>query len=104
MKKLTVSVLSLFILLLLGHGTLPAEKISTWASKSKGILPIEQVHEELPGPDFNEKKIPFILSTVVLLHLTLLFALIDVRVNRVVSLFSFLTAVFFQSNYVIKSP
>ncbi len=104
MKKLTMSMLSLFILILLAHGTLPAEKNLAVDTKSKVILPMEQIHEELPGPDLDDKKIPFIQYAFVLLLSTVAFTLKIHRVIRFESLFSFLTAVFFQSNYVNESP
>lgn len=104
MKKLTMSALSLFILFLLAHGTLPAQKNLAVDAKSKVILPMEQVHEQLPGPDLDDKKTLFILNVFVLLISTITFTQINHRVTKFGSQFSFLTAVFFQSNYVIKSP
>jgi hypothetical protein len=103
-KKLTMSVFSLFFLILLAHGAFPAEKIIANDTKSKIILPIEQIHEGIPGPDLDDKKTPFIPSTFVLLFLTISYILIESSVIRHENSHSFLTAVFFQSNYVIKSP
>ncbi|MBS8266684.1 hypothetical protein DYI25_19860 [Mesobacillus boroniphilus] len=101
MKKLTVSVLSLFILLILSHGTIPDEKIHA-DTQSKIILPLDQIQENLPGPDSDDKKSPFVLSTFVLFTLTAFYMLYNSRTDKITGLFSFLTAVFFQSNYVIK--
>lgn len=102
MKKLTISALSLFILFLLSHGTIPAEKIQVFDSKSKIILPLDQVQEDLPGPDSNDKKYPLVLFTVFLLTLTAFFTFQNLRTDKITGFFSFLTAVFFQSNYVSK--
>ncbi|WP_079505490.1 hypothetical protein [Mesobacillus jeotgali] len=104
MKKLTMSVFSLFILILLAHGAFPAEKVIANDAKSKVILPIEQIHEGIPGPDLDDKKTPFIPSTFVLLYLTISYILVGSSVIRHENSLSFLIAVFFQSNYVIKAP
>lgn len=101
MKKLTVSAFCVFILFLLSHGTIPDEKTLA-DTQSKIILPLDQVQEDLPGPDSDDKKSPFILNTFVLLTLTAFFTFKEFRTNKTTGLFSFLTAVFFQSNYVVK--
>jgi hypothetical protein len=98
-----MSVFSLFILIFFAHGAFPAEKIIAIEAKTKVILPLEQVHEGVPGPEWDDKNPP-ILSTFVLLYITISYMQIDSRVIRHENLLSFLTAVFFQSNYVIKSP
>jgi hypothetical protein len=103
-KKLTVYALSMLMLVafLLGNGILPAEKGKALDTKSKIILPLDQVHEKLPGPDTDDKKTTFITLTLLLITLVSFFLTKDYPTNAFSTLFSFLTAVFFQSNYVIK--
>jgi len=99
-KKLTVFALSLFILILFAHGTLPAQKNVTVDVKSKVILSMEQGHEEFPSPDLDDKKTLFSLNGPILLISTILYTLINRRVIRNERQFSFLKAVFFQSSYL----
>jgi hypothetical protein len=103
-KKLTVSALSMFMLFafLLGNGIHPAEKIKALDPKSKMILPGDHVDENLPGPDTDDKKNTFISHTLLLITLVSLFLIKDYPSNAFSALFAFLTAVFFQSNCVIK--
>ena len=102
MKKLTLSALSLFVLFLLSHGALPAEKLKTFEPKSKAIISLDQMHEDLPGPDKEDKKVASLLPAAILLTFTIFSIITVYKTNRISILFAFLTAVFFQSNYVIK--
>lgn len=104
MKRLTVSALSMFMLFafLLGTGILPDEKIKALDTKSKIILPSDHVDENLPGPDTDDKKNTFNLHPLLLITLVSLILIKDYPSNAFSALFAFLTAVFFQSNYVIK--
>lgn len=102
MKKLTISALSLFILFLLSHGAFPAEKLKAFESKSKAIISMDQMHEDLPGPEKEDKKVAFIFPAAEHIALASPSILTVYKTNRISVLSTFLTAVFFQSNYVIK--
>jgi hypothetical protein len=101
-KKLTISTLSLLILLLLSHGALPAEKPNAFETKSKAIIALDSLHEEIPGPEKEDKKAAFIQHASEQLALTSLSVTTLYGLTGISSLSAFLTAVFFQSNYVIK--
>ncbi|MBT2662005.1 hypothetical protein [Bacillus sp. ISL-45] len=103
MKKLTIYSLSLFILLLLSYGALPAEKLKLFEPKSKAIIAMDQMHEDGSGPGKEDKQVAFIPPVFVLLVLTSFLSKTIYRTNRISAFAAFLTAVFFQSNYVIKS-
>lgn len=101
-KKLMNYSLSLFILLLLSHSALPAEKLKLFEPKSKAIISMDQMHEDAPGPGKEDKQAAFIPPVFVLLVLTIFISKTIDRTNRNTALAAFLTAVFFQSNYVIS--
>lgn len=103
MKKLRTSALSLLLLFtfLLTHGTLPAEKVKAFGTKTKAILLVDKAAEDLPDPDTSDKKTFTIFYTIVAL---LFIQPYNSRrpANAFTTFFAFLTAVFYQSNYVIK--
>ncbi|WP_102261445.1 hypothetical protein [Mesobacillus jeotgali] len=103
MKKLMIFFLSLFILLLLSHGALPAEKLKFFEPTSKAIISMDQMHEDASGAGKEDKQVAFIQPVFVLLILTSFLCKTIYRTNRISALAAFLTAVFYQSNYVIKS-
>jgi CRISPR/Cas system CMR-associated protein Cmr1 (group 7 of RAMP superfamily) len=102
-KKLTIYSLSLFILLLLSHSALPAEKLKLFEPTSNAIINMDQMHEDASGSGKEDKQVAFIQAVFILLVLTSFLSKTIYRTNRISALASFLTAVFFQSNYVIKS-
>lgn len=101
MKKLTISALSLFILLMFSHGAVSAGKFKEFEPKSKAVISLDQIHEDLPGPEKEVKKVAFLQSAVVLLTISGYLIITKSMINRISSFSAFLTAVFFQSNYVI---
>ena len=101
-KKLMIYSLSLFILLLLSHGALPAEKLKLFEPKSKAIISLDQMNEDASGPSKEDKQVAFIQPVFILLVLTSFLSKTIYRTNRISAFAAFLTAVFFQSNYVIK--
>lgn len=104
MKKLRTSVLSLLLLFtfLLTHGTLPAEKVKTFGTKTKAILLVDKATEDLPDPDTSDKKTFTIFYTIVSFLFIQPSITRRIPVNAFTAIFAFLTAVFYQSNYVIK--
>ncbi|RSD26687.1 hypothetical protein [Mesobacillus subterraneus] len=101
MKKLLLP-LFLFSLVLISHGSLPAEKAKPVDDQAKVIISMEHIHEELPGSQHDDKKSPFALTPVALLVLTGVLLKKQYQYNRTAFKPPFLTPVFFQSNYVIK--
>jgi hypothetical protein len=101
-KKLTVSTLVLLILFAfsLPQAVLYADKALD--GKVSVFIASDQIHEDLPGPDSDEKKLPYISQTVILILSVRFIFYKFFPSGSFSSLFSFLTAVFFQSNYVIK--
>ncbi|MGA9225368.1 MAG: hypothetical protein WB217_03405 [Mesobacillus sp.] len=104
MNKLRTSALSLLLLFtfLLTHGTLPAEKVNAFGTKTKAVLLVDKASEDLPDPTTSDKKTFTIFYTIVALLFIQPSISRRIPANAFTALFAFLTAVFFQSNYVIK--
>lgn len=104
MKKLTVSTLGLIILVvvLLGHSTFPEANHNKIDLNAKMILQMDQTHEDLPLFDPDNDSAQSLLNTVIPLLFIRLFFNKDFPANACSSIFAFLTAIFFQSNYVIS--
>ncbi|MEH7441246.1 hypothetical protein V7201_02830 [Bacillus sp. JJ1122] len=104
MKKLRTSALSLLLLFtfLLTHGTLPAEKVKAFGTKTKAILLVDKAAEDLPEPDTSDKKAFTIFYPIVALLFIQSYISRRIPANAFTTFFAFLTAVFYQSNYVIK--
>lgn len=105
LKKLTVSTLGLIILVvvLLWHGTFPAANQYKIDLNAKMILQMDQTHEDLPLLDPDNDTAQSLLNTVIQLLFIRLFFNKDFPANACSSIFAFLTAIFFQSNYVFNS-
>lgn len=102
MKRLIICALSLFVLFLLSHGALPAEKLKAFEPKSKAIVSLDQMHEDPLGPEKEDKKVASIPPTIKHLPFTSFSSITGFKTNRISAFSTFLTAVFFQSNYVVK--
>lgn len=104
MNKLQTSVLSLLLLFtfLLSHGTLHPEKVKAFGTKAKAIILLDQAPEDLSGPDTDDKKAFTLLCTLSILLTIQPYICRRIPANAFTSIFAFLTAVFFQSNYVVK--
>jgi hypothetical protein len=101
-KKLTVSTLGFLILFAFSLSTPPLHAEKALDAKVSVFIASDQIHEDLPAPDSDEKKLPYISQTVILLLLVLFIFYKYFPTGSFSALFAFLTAVFFQSNYVIK--
>lgn len=104
LKKRTAFALGLLIFfsVTLGQGSFPTAKLSKLAPTAHIILPLEPIVEDLLPFDDNDNKVYSII------YIAIPFLLVSHCINYVISFisftffFAFLTAVFFQSNYVIN--
>jgi hypothetical protein len=87
---------------LLSHGVLLSEKVISYDTKAEAIILMDQAPEDLTGPDDDHKKAFIIVAALTVLLVIQLSISRRIPANAFTTVFAFLTAVFYQSNYVIK--